>query len=86
MNTTTDENENTQLARSDLTRMTAAEIMTAKENGQLDELLGIPILERELTADTTIHTRETLAELARHGRHDLIVAAHETNRIKENQE
>lgn len=73
-----------QLTHDDLAGMSPQAIVEAKAAGRLDALLGVPaadveLLDRARNGGTL--TRPDLARLNRLGRPDLVVSAHEEDRI-----
>jgi hypothetical protein len=73
-----------QLSRRELDGLDADAIVKARREGRLDNLLGVPAEQVELMdrARNGVISRADVQELAKLGRHDLIVAAHKETRIK----
>ena len=72
----------TQIPRAALAGLTPAAIVAARRDGRLNAALGMAPADVDLLdrAQTEPLTRADLAGLARLGRHDLIVTAHNDNR------
>lgn len=74
-----------QLTRDDLKTMTPDQIVDARATGRLNDLLGVPSEESELTGRAERLepvSRDELRRLNRQGRHDLVAAyAPHTDRI-----
>lgn len=71
----------TQYTREDLAHMTSEEIARAHDNGEFAQALGMTEADANLIATDGPLNRDDIRRLAELGRHDLIVAAHENNRI-----